>query len=57
MANTGTKTWKHVMLIHVSGLKPLCSKVEVPAVEPGKSVELVAHYPALEPLQHGDIKR
>ena len=57
MSNTGTKTWKHVKLVHVTGQKPLCGRIDVPEVQPGKSLELVAHYPALEQQQLGDIRR
>ena len=57
MANTGTKKWKHVKLVHVGGVKPLCHKVDVPVLRPGESVELVALYPPLPADHPRDIKR
>ena len=54
MANTGTKTWKHVKLVHIGGVKPACHKVDVPVVRPGESVEVMAQFaplPADHPLE------
>ena len=53
VTNNGTKKWKHVKLVHVSGLKPVLNRVNVPEVQPGMSVELVVQYPALQ--QHDDV--
>lgn len=57
MANTGTKKWKHVKLVHVGGLKPICSKLDVPIVLPGESVELLTRYPAIPADHPQEVKR
>ena len=55
--NTGSKKWKHVMLVHLSGFKPICNEVYVPDIKPGESVELVAQFPALGEGDPDIIKR
>ena len=57
MTNIGTKKWKHVKLVHLDGLKPVCSKLDVPEVKPGETTELVAQYPALGDSDQDNIMR
>ena len=54
--NTGTKTWKHVKLVHQDGFRPEEPELEVPDLEPGMQVELIVDYPAIKPTDGIDIK-
>lgn len=57
MTNTGSKKWKHVQLVHLDGLKPACTKIDLPKVNPGESAEILAQFPPLGASAPDVVKR
>lgn len=57
VANTGTKKWKHVRLVHQVGYTPLSTEVEVPDLRPEEQTILTVEYPPIGRGQPDQITR
>ena len=55
VANTGTKKWKHVTLVHQAGYAPVNTVVEVPDLRPEEQTILTVEYPPVGASQQNQI--
>ena len=57
MANTGTKTWKDVRLVHQVGYTPVSTEIDVPDLKPEEQTILTVEYPPIGTGQGDQITR